>query len=310
MYTNTKPETKQIKVPEGQAPQSYFTIPMVYNAIKDGKEYPEAFLLEGCAMKSTFGLVSKPKPNNTTGAMDTSIMCSYSETNEEESAFLDVIQAIFDKTAQNLFAVRGLVKMTFFNATMAEATGLKNQVYRARDPLTSEIIPGRNASIYWKFFDRGQGGKTLITDLNGKAIPWEVLYGNEVTFVPVIRFKHVYVGTKASIQAEIESAFVVDIKAKNSETTQMDSIEEYKRMHPDVGNMVSQQLAMLSKKPIAETPPMDIDIHNIPSSDANDGDDGTNSPTFSHVTQPPSVKNPILPNLDVKNYTAKAPNRT
>ena len=51
----------------------------------------------------------------------------------------------------------------------------------------------------------------------------EILVGSDVKYIPVVHYKKIYVGAKASIQSEIASAIVVNVKDRRLGNTQTET---------------------------------------------------------------------------------------
>jgi hypothetical protein len=163
---------------------------------------------------------------------------------------MDAVTQIHGGCAYILSQMKGAVKLYNFNAQMAEATGLKNPIYRARDEVTGEVIQGRAPSMFLKLFSRGKAPmveQTLFTGLDGKPIPWALMAGVEMKFIPLIHVKRIYVGGgKASIQMEVVSAIVTSIRARNTTTRQLGTIQRLQQARPELADTVAAQLAKLT----------------------------------------------------------------
>jgi len=230
--------------------QSYYQIPLMYNLGTNENRILSDFFLEACEMETGFGIQSKPGQS---GRMEHSVMCRFDNTNDDHRRFIETIGSIHLGCAYILQALKGQVKLYNFNAAnsqMAEATGLKNPVYRARDELTGDYVQGRAPSMFLKLFSRGKGPmaeQTLFTGLDGKAIPWTLLEGVEMKFIPLIHIKRMYIGGgKASIQMEVVSAVVTSVRARNTTTKQLSTIHRLQTERPELFDTVSAQLAKLS----------------------------------------------------------------
>jgi hypothetical protein len=244
--TCTPHETKT--VPDGPSKgTTYYQIPFLYNYGTAENKRLTDFLLEGCELSTSFGVQSKP---NQSGRVEHSIMVSFDVNDDEQVRFIETINQVHAGAAYILQQMKGAVKLFNFNAQMAEATGLKNPIYRPRDEVTGEILQGRKPSNYFKLFQRGKPPmveQTLFTDLNGKPIPWALLQGVEMKFIPLIHFKRIYVGGgKASIQMEVVSAIVTSIRARNTATQQLSTIHRLQHTRPELVDTVAAQLAKLT----------------------------------------------------------------
>ena len=228
-------------------PQNYYQIPLMYNFGTNENKILNDFMLEGCEMESGFGIQSKPGQS---GRMEHSVMCRFDNNNPEHIRWIDTMGQLHGGCAYILSQMKGVVKLYNFNAQMAEATGLKNPVYRARDEVTGDVIQGRAPSMFLKLFSRGKGNmveQTLFTGLDEKPIPWALMQNVELKFIPLIHVKRMYIGGgKASIQMEVVSAIVTSIRARNSTTRQTGTIHQLRTARPELADTVAAQLAKLT----------------------------------------------------------------
>ena len=248
---SNKPEQKTIPGtgPEAKPPcpaQHYYQIGLAYNYGPQERKIIKDFLIEGCEVTAPYGLQSK---QGQSGRIEHALMVRFDPGNPEHNAFIDSMNAIHGGAAYILGQNRGAVKLYNFSPEMAVATGLKNPVYRPFDDVTAQPIEGKSPSMFLKCFKRGFTGmeeKTLFTDPDCKPIPWELLSQSEVTFIPLIHVKHIYVGGgKASIQMEMVSALVTKVRGRNTETMQTTTAERYKARNPQAADMVQGQIASL-----------------------------------------------------------------
>lgn len=231
-------------------PQYYYQIPLMYNFGTDENRHLKEFFFEGCELNTQFGIQSKPGQS---GRIEHSVMCRFDSNNQEHNNFIEAVGQIHAGCAYILSQMKGSVKLYNFNASspqMAEATGLKNPIYRARDEVTGEVIQGRSPSMFLKLFSRGKPPlieQTLFTGLDGKPIPWALMKGVEMKFIPLIHVKRIYVGGgKASIQMEVISAVVTSIRARNTTSLQIGTIQRLQHARPELADSVAAQLAKLT----------------------------------------------------------------
>jgi hypothetical protein len=250
--SNTQPEQKIIPGtgPQATPPtpaQHYYIVPSLYNFGTSSNKVLNDFMLEGPEMTTSFGIQSKQSPS---GRMEHSIMCKFDMTNTEQLAFINTFDDIHKGFAGILAQIKGAVKLYNFNPQMAEATGLKNPIYKSRDELTGEVIQGRPPSIFLKLFSRGKGAmaeQTLFTGIDGNNISWNLLQNVEMKFIPLLHIKRMYVGGgKASIQIELVSAIVTSIHARNTTTRQLSTIHRIQTQRPELVDNVSAQIAKLT----------------------------------------------------------------
>ena len=230
-----------------QPAQFYYQVPLMYNFGTNENRILNDFLFEACEMDTAFGIQSKAGQS---GRVEHSVMCRFDMNNGEHARFIDIMGQLHGGCAYILHQMKGTVKLYNFNAQMAEATGLKNPVYRARDEVTGDVIQGRAPSMFLKLFSRGKPPmveQTLFTDLDGKPISWTLLQGVEMKFIPLIHVKRIYVGGgKASIQMEVVSAVVTSIRARNTTTRQLNTIQRLQQARPELADTVAAQLAKLT----------------------------------------------------------------
>ena len=242
--TCTPPEQKAIP---NQPGQSYYQIPLMYNFATSGNRVLNDFLFEACELHTSVGISSKVGPS---GREEHSIMCKFDLNNPDQALLIDKFGEIHSGCAYILSQVKGVVKLFTFDPKNPEATGLKNPVYRARDSITGEIAQGRAPSMFLKLFKRGKDAmaeETLFTGLDGKPIPWALLKGVEMKFIPLIHVKRLYIGGgKASIQMEVVSAVVTSVRARNTATKQIDTIHRLQAANPMLADSVAAQLAKLT----------------------------------------------------------------
>jgi len=313
-------------------PQFYYQIPLMYNTGTPENRALNDFLLEGCEMDTGAGIQSKPGQS---GRVEHSVMCTFDPNNKEQMAFIETMNGIHSGCAYILFAMKGPIKLYNFNiydnnkqydAKMTEATGLKNPVYFPRDQMTGNPIQGRKPSMFLKLFSREKAPmveQTLFTGLDGKPIPWALLQGVEMKFIPLIHVKRIYVGGgKGSIQMEVVSAVVTSIRARNTTTRQTGTIDRLKQARPELPDMVAAQLAKLTT---------DRQDQMMPPAQQQQGTNDPNQPTFGGIVptgprpqiqgQPQMTQQgqlPAIPPLGMpdqqqpamRDFTANAPTRT
>jgi hypothetical protein len=231
------------------AEQNYYNVPLMFNYGTLENKILDDFFLEACPLVSNGGIQIKTSQK---GVEECSIMVRFDSSAADQTRFLQTMGEIHWGASYVLSTMKGAVKLHNFNNTtpqMCEATGFKNPIYRARDEITGEPIQGRSPSMFLKLFKRGKPPmeeKTLFTDLAKKPIPWQLLIGVDLKFVPLLHIKRIYVGGgKASLQMEVVSAVVLSLKARNTTTRQTSTIDKYAQESPDMVDAVSAQVASL-----------------------------------------------------------------
>ncbi len=240
----TQPEKQGIPKKEGQF---YHQIPLFYNYGSKG-QITDGFKIEGPEMTSNLGIQSRADETDSS-KITWSVMSYYSQQDPKQVAFMEIMRAIYKECAEVLFACRFQVGMKGFNLSLPEDTGLKNPVHVPTDKLTGDVLTGRNPSTFFKLIKSGFGAmemKTLFTDPVGNSIDWDMLKGVEMKYIPVLHIQTIYIGVKASIQIKMVSAIVTDVKARNTETTQLSTIRRLNAENPELKNRVAEQLAKLA----------------------------------------------------------------
>lgn len=240
-------------------PTNYYQIQLLYNySVNESNKILQDFMLEGCEMETSTGIQSRPaqsqqtatgQANNAPPRMEHSIMCKFDPGNADHNKFIETMSLVHGGCAFILSQYKGMVKMLDYNAQTPE-NGLKHPIYRARDETTGELLQGRAPSMFFKLFTRGKPPmveQTLFTDLNMKPIPWSLLEGVEMKFIPLIHVKRIYIGGgKASLQMEVVSAIVTSLRARNTATRQSSTIERLKLERPELTDIISGQIAKLT----------------------------------------------------------------
>ncbi len=313
--TCTPPEQKTVPGtgPGANPPNSvpatfYYQIPLMYNYGTSESRILNDFLFEFCELESKFGIQAKPGQS---GRMEYSLMAKFESTKPDHMQCISAINEIHRGSSYVLQQYKGVVKMPHFQVQMAEATGFKNPVYRPRDEATGDIIQGRAPSMFLKLFNRGvppMVEQTLFTGPDQKPIPWTLLTGVEMRYIPLVHIKRIYVGSKASLQMEVVSAIVTSIKARGTSTLQTSTIHNLQQNRPDLTDTVAAQLAKLTtdrQERLINDNPSTFTV-NPPSISSTE-----DQPTFSNIT--PVGRQPASPVVSaqpsMQDFTAGAPAR-
>jgi len=245
-------QEKTVSAKKGEtSTQKYKELPLLYcyppsNPQESGTviktlriEFPELLTRDG--------ITEKPGQN---GKLDISIPVKLPPHGVTKK-LIDMISTLHQGCAHYLYAVRGLAGMYEFNKDNATATGFKNPIFYSRDKTTGEIRAGADPTFFLKLLKRGYGAseeKTLFTDLDEKPIPWHLLKGVEMTFIPLMEVDHIYLGGgKASLQLKMISAVVTSVAKRNTKTTQDETIKRLRETNPDISRMVSEQIQELKR---------------------------------------------------------------
>lgn len=285
----SKEEQEEIAKGGKVAANYYHTINFKYNvspdpAIKNTKD----LLFEGAEVFSPSGLIAKPGKS---GRMEYSIMVKYNLGKKDQAEMIAALDKLHYTCAVALQKQRGSVKLHSFSAEHAEMCGFKNPTYRARDPVSSEYIEGASPTCFLKLFKR-QNGSTLFTRPDGTPIDWRILQNAEVTFIPLIHFKRIYVGSKPSLQSELKSAIVTSAVPQNSNSLQQSTMKRLMAMRPDLANTVAAQIAKLT------TEKQEFLVGNNENSTSETTNPSSDAPTFVGVI-PSSAPTPSAPTSGV-----------
>lgn len=240
---HTKEEHDQIAKGIKVTAKHYYVIPIKYNYAKNETDKNnKEFYFEGCEVFSPTGIMTKPGPS---GREESSIMIRYNISNPEESKMIAAQDEVHAGCAHIVQQYRHAVKIPSFSAEHAVMCGFKNPTYRPVDSTTGEIMQGASPTCFMKLFKR-PNGSTLFTDPNGTPIDWKLLRNVELTFIPLIHFKRIYVGSKPSLQSEVKSGIVTKVQAQNSTSLQTYTLQKLQAARPDLVNSVTAQLAKLT----------------------------------------------------------------
>lgn len=236
---------------------------MAYSYTKEGSAPSNDVRVECCKMTTTRGLLFQKNDN---GRMDYSIQSKFSPKNPDHVTFLEKFQGIYEKSVDAVFVHRKTVKVTLFNKTMPEATGFKNPIYRPKDEITDEILTDKDASMFLKPFCFSPTFKTNFLDLKGNELDWNLLKDVQFDYVPVLKLKHIHIGSKISMQMNICSAYITDIRPMEQYVLQKESLLEYNTNNKDAAAALEAKIAELLnlqkelKKSMAEEPKEDDHI--------------------------------------------------
>lgn len=238
----SSPQTKTVPI---QPPQTYYQIPLAYNYGKGKAKIVDDFMLEGPELSSPYGIQSKLGAN---AKYEDSLMVRFDSDDEDQSKFVEVLNQIHDACAKILGPVKGQVKMHNFNKDMAEATGLRGLVYYPRDKVTGDLVEGKAPSMFFRLKRayNATSRQSTFFGLDQKIIDWRLLQGVSLRFIPLIHIKWIYIGSKASIQMEVVSVIVTDVKSNNATIRQLDTINRIQKSDPSKADSVSSQLAKIS----------------------------------------------------------------
>ena len=214
-------------------PVKYYEQKLFYNYGTPEEPIVQDVLIEGPLMKAQ-GLrirdegVKKSRKGQDYRKVTYSMVFNFdladSKTKDESKKALDVFRQVYLGCAKALSPYKGKVGLHHFNPEQPEGA-LKDFLYWPTD--NNGIIPGRNPSIWANFVGYGPG-KTLITDLNGKSIDWELLKDSDMEIVPLFHITSNFLGSVKKVKVNLRSAIVVKITPTGSETCQTSTIDKLK----------------------------------------------------------------------------------
>jgi hypothetical protein len=303
--------SKEASTSAGPAKEmAYHVIPFLYNYGTDTNKQVNDFLIELSEVESPFGI--QPKVN-AGGREEFRITVKYDLTNPENVKTVKVLDGLYMDLANILFQFKGDVGMPKFKASSpddVEGAGLWPIVFRPMDKSTGEVLQGRAPLSFFKLFSRGRAPcveQTLFKAPNGDTIPWSLLKGVELKFVPLIHVKRFFIGSVKLIQIDLISAFVTDIKSRGSESKQMPSILRMTSERPELVDKVSSQLAKLT----ADRQEQLCGASHTFESEKNDDEiSDDNIPTFSGITPIKTIGSlPNIQGLSMSDFVSNAPSR-
>ena len=162
----------------------------------------------------------------------------------ENQKAIECLDALHSTCCHLLGSCKGKVKMHDFDPTRPGGM-FKHPVYFPRDEVTGEKVKGKNPNIWVKLHTQ-KHNRTLFTGLDGHPIEWELLKDVDITFVPLLHFEKVYIGSKASLQVYLASAIVMNVVKVGTQSRQLSTLEKLKQKYGDnLADSVSAQLAEL-----------------------------------------------------------------
>lgn len=154
---------------------SYHLINLKY---KYGEENMDDLVLEGCCMKSNNGVTKITHPH--TGKVSYRIQGMFNNKEFEKA-----VKAICHSSGDMLLKHRNQLKVSntcfrnYENSPIKKRTGSD----------TDKRVPGSKKWCNFTLIEGDPDRQSLFTDLDDNQIPWELLTGVHLDFVPIIRFK-------------------------------------------------------------------------------------------------------------------------
>jgi hypothetical protein len=283
----------QKKTSKMDTTKTYNECTLSYNYEKniDGKIIivNDELFIEFPEISSNGGIMIK---ENQSGKMEASMLCSFNLGDPDMKEFVSqgsllepeeqgLMGKIFFTTLDFLFKEKSKVPAFSRIPKIENMESLLTPIlYWSYDE--QGIIKTKNPSKFIPLINYGEPGtfkrrETLFNlpslDKNGKPkkADWEDLKGVNVSFIPNVHFKKIYIGAKASFQTEIESAIITKIVKIGDETSQSSTIERLINSRPDIVSSVEANIAGIknmrlnnstsieedNKKPIDNNKPID-----------------------------------------------------
>ena len=228
----------------------YHEVPLFYNYGTEAEPIVNDFYLELPEVDS-YGIVTKSEnkegKNGPYVKTKNSMMFKFSMNNPEVAKSVQKLEEAYKTTARVVGTYKGPLKQPFFDPEKPEAS-YKNPIYFHIDEATGERIVGRDPSLWVKLTDYP---KTLFTAPLGNGekeatpIDWELLKNVEMKLIPLLHIKHIYVGTKMTLQVFLISAVVTKVIQSGTESKQVSTFERLRTQRPDLADEVASQLAQL-----------------------------------------------------------------
>lgn len=289
--TYLAPENKSAEVNGSNGSKekiNYSIIGLMYNYGNDESKSVNTVKYEGCEMTSYSGISEKM---NQQGRMEYTVQATVDITRPEGMLFADKTTEFYEAAMEIMLKEKGNVKKPTFSKVIAPELGFKNPLYFPTDPATGERLPGRNPSMFAKLIKYGTGAsemKTLFTGLDGKPIPWELLKNVQMRFIPLFHMRRIYVASKVSIQFNMVSAIVTDIKPAGSESAQTPTLERLLKLDPNGQSKFEAQLAKLTAQRSSILLPL-----------VQGSEEGSDKPTFEGLESTTQQSNSSVPALPV-----------
>ncbi|AYV86286.1 MAG: hypothetical protein Solumvirus3_22 [Solumvirus sp.] len=248
----TKATQKSVK---GDEKTKYITGPIAYNFGAADKPVLNEFLIDLCPLKAR-GIDSKQKndgskpPKPIPGVFEHSVMVLYDQNVQEQKECFEMWHALYKDSCDFVSTCPEDFNKSKFSYEDAFDKGFKPPCNYPADKTTKKLDKTRSPAHWLKCYERKTpfgNERTLFSGLDGKPVPWEKLRNVDMTFVPRMHVKSLYGnGNNISIQIEMRSAVIIDIKARNTQNDQTDVIESLLKSNPELLDKVSKQLEGLT----------------------------------------------------------------
>lgn len=318
-YTNnrltcTPPEVKTVPGTGGSTgvtAVTYRQVGLQYNYGSNEKKMLGDLLMEYPEMTSKWGIQSKKDQN---GKWSYTLVPEIDQNVPEYVKLKDTLDQVHSATAFILQHYRSVLNMHAFEAAFAEAGKYKKLWSYQQNKDTKERYMDKPPVVWLRLFKRGQAPyevKTMFVDPSGNSIPWESLQKVEIKFIPIMRFKHIYVGNTPSLIVETDSCIITSIKPRNVATSHLGVLARLRSANPDLADNVASQLARLTAQrqdQLLDKAEEKNEEHGQQQGGATEGD----QPTFSGIARVPGAL-PSIPAIptgaSMHDMTASAPLR-
>jgi hypothetical protein len=303
--------------PNGATNQKQIDVTYNYGTV----ENPDVKILkfEAPELTTTWG-INEQVSKFGDGKIQYSIACTMDMNNPKHVAYIDFLDNILYSTvAKHLGTVKMQIGMKHFDPANPKPNELSTFVYYPRDKVSGDILEEKPPAVYHSIYRRvskanGNVYNTIFIGLDHKEVSWDVLKGVNMNFIPLMQVNRIFIGTKASIQIEMQSAVITSVQARDGGVKQDATIDRLIKQDPDLAKRVSSQLATLNaRKQAAPTQTVSSDtstfagIGSKPKAEEKPKTVGAPQPSMAQIdptTQSSSSTNPI------SEFIAAAPKRS
>lgn len=180
--------------------------------------------------------ITSPDGIKTEKGKGSSILCHFDQNDKDVKDFCENFCENYLKILfKRLFTHRGHISsISSITDPNHIAGSIKPILFRQRDPNTSELVPGKNPTKYFKLIDFGEPGsfkqrqtpfvEPIIDPVTKKPkiVEWDILRNVRMQIIPLIKFK-LYHRSKIQLEATMISAVLVGLEKSGTENRQMDT---------------------------------------------------------------------------------------
>jgi hypothetical protein len=281
---------------------NYFEMIPQYN--KGNETKVTALYLEGPVMTSENGIQTSTKFGK-----EESIFVSLDQNDPDIKLFISHMDAIHNFIFATVQKNRKELMKVLKNPDIS-LNQVKSPIHRPRNE-NLEIDYTRNPSFFLKLvkyednpakgFKAWQTSFDIPTPNGPQRVDWKLLRDAKITFVPLIRFRRIYISnTTITYQSDLSSAVVIAVEPCAPKIRQGLTIDELCRANPNLPSSVAMQIANMRKaSPV--NPNGEEDNESGQGEEKNNNIiEGDNGPTF------PTPGNPELSD-DTESFVNTAP---